>query len=110
MTQAFCEEISKSHANNYFVEADAFEFGDPFFANFTAVTLSEDDRKALATALDKDNSMTSANDRYFSKTSFNTQGIGLVFQREFERLFPTRKRKHHAPAQTTPSDSINKQH
>lgn len=50
------------------------------------------------------------NDRYFSKTSFNTQGIGLVFQREFERLFPTRKRKHHAPAQTTPSDSINKQH
>ncbi|MBR2407210.1 MAG: hypothetical protein IKB28_02760 [Clostridia bacterium] len=76
-TQAFCEEIAKSHANNYFVDADSFEFGDPFFANFTAVTLSDDDRVALATALDKDNAMLGANDRYFSK---DAQGrvIGII--------------------------------
>ena len=27
------------------------------------------------------------NDRYFSKTSLTTQGIGLIFQRDFNRLF-----------------------
>lgn len=32
------------------------------------------------------------NDRYFSKTSLTTQGIGLVFQREFDNLFPRRNR------------------
>ena len=50
------------------------------------------------------------NDRYFTKTSLTTQGVGLLFQRDFERLFPTRKKKHPTPALTTPSDSINKQH
>ena len=33
------------------------------------------------------------NDRYFSKTSLTTQGLGLVFQRDFDRLIPRRKRK-----------------
>ena len=28
------------------------------------------------------------NDRYFTKTSLTTQGIGLVFQRDFSYLFP----------------------
>ena len=32
------------------------------------------------------------NDRYFSRTSLTTQGIGLVFQRDFEHLFPHRKK------------------
>ena len=40
------------------------------------------------------------NDRYFSKTSLTTQGLGLVFQRDFESLLPQRKRK-----QTESSDS-----
>ena len=31
------------------------------------------------------------NDRYFSRTSLTTQGIGLVFQRDFEHLLPRRK-------------------
>ncbi len=76
-TQAFCEEISKSHANNYFADAAAFEFGDAYFANFTAVTLSEDDRKTLATALDKDNAMMSTNDRYFSADA-QDEVIGII--------------------------------
>lgn len=33
------------------------------------------------------------NDRYFSKTSLTTQGVGLVFQRDFDRLQSRRKRK-----------------
>ena len=33
------------------------------------------------------------NDRYFSRTSLTTQGLGIVFQRDFERLLPRRKRK-----------------
>ena len=31
------------------------------------------------------------NDRYFSRTSLTTQGVGLVFQRDFESLLPRRK-------------------
>ena len=33
------------------------------------------------------------NDRYFSKTSLTTQGVGLVFQRDFDRYASRRKRK-----------------
>lgn len=33
------------------------------------------------------------NDRYFSRTSLTTQGLGIVFQRDFNRLIPRRKRK-----------------
>ncbi len=76
-TQAFGEEIAKSHADSYFSEADAFEFGDPFFANFTSVTLSEQDRRTLIAALDKDNAMLSANDRYFSKDA-EDEVIGII--------------------------------
>ena len=32
------------------------------------------------------------NDRYFSRTSLTTQGLGLVFQRDFENLLPRRKK------------------
>lgn len=32
------------------------------------------------------------NDRYFTKTSLTTQGIGLLFQRDFNYLFPRKKR------------------
>ena len=76
-TKAFGEEIAKSHADSYFSEADAFEFGDPFFANFTSVTLSEQDRRTLIAALDKDNAMLSANDRYFSKDA-EDEVIGII--------------------------------
>lgn len=33
------------------------------------------------------------NDRYFSKTSLTTQGIGLVYQHDFDRLLPRCKRQ-----------------
>ena len=36
------------------------------------------------------------NDRYFTKTSLTTQGIGLLFQRDFERLFPRGKKNDKA--------------
>jgi hypothetical protein len=32
------------------------------------------------------------NDRYFSKTSLTTQGIGLIFQRDFDHLFKRRSK------------------
>ncbi len=60
------EESASSHADMGFAEADAFEFGDPFFASFTAVTLSEEERKALITALDMDRALQTSADRYFS--------------------------------------------
>ena len=44
------------------------------------------------------------NDRYFSKTSLTTQGIGVVYQRDFEGLLPHRKRKQ---AVSTPTDSLS---
>lgn len=60
------EESAVSHADTGFNEADAFEFGDPFFASFTAVSLSEEERKALAAALDMDRALQTSNARYFS--------------------------------------------
>ena len=33
------------------------------------------------------------NDRYFSRTSLTTQGLGVIFQRDFDRLLSRRKRK-----------------
>ena len=43
------------------------------------------------------------NDRYFSKTSLTTQGVGLVFERDFDRLIRRRKRKQPMAA---PADSV----
>ncbi len=76
-TKAFGEEISRAHANSNFADAETFEFGDPFFADFTSVTLSKDERIALATALDQDNAMQDANDRYFSKDA-DDKVIGII--------------------------------
>lgn len=45
------------------------------------------------------------NDRYFSKTSLTTQGVGLVYQRDFDRLLPRRKRKQ-KQASVQPTDSV----
>lgn len=45
------------------------------------------------------------NDRYFSRTSLTTQGLGLVFQRDFDRLLPRRKRK---ASVAQPSDTLTK--
>ena len=32
------------------------------------------------------------NDRYFSKTTLTTQGVGVVFETDFDRIIPTRRR------------------
>lgn len=75
------EEIAATHANTFFAEANAFELGDPFFASFTAVTLSEEDRKALAAALDLDHALMTAEERYFS-TDANDKVIGIIRTRQ----------------------------
>lgn len=75
------EEIADTHANTFLAEADAFEFGDPFFASFTAVTLSEADRQALAAALDLDHALMTAEDRYFS-TDESDKVIGIIRSRQ----------------------------
>ena len=36
------------------------------------------------------------NDRYFTKTSLTTQGIGLLFQRDFSYLIPRGKKNDKA--------------
>ena len=61
------EESAASLTDMGFIEDNAFEFGDPFFADFTAVPLSEEDRTALAAALDMDRALQTSNDRYFSE-------------------------------------------
>jgi hypothetical protein len=54
------------------------------------------------------------NDRYFSKTSLTTQGVGLIFQRDFDKLFPRRNRKQEETLVETadsvlvePADSVS---
>lgn len=47
------------------------------------------------------------NDRYFSKTSLTTQGVGLLFQRDFDRLRPRRTRRRPV-SEPTDSLSVNK--
>lgn len=73
-TLAFREEIAVTHADIGFAESYAFEFGDPFFGDFTIVTLSEEERKALATALDTDSAYLTADDRYFADSDV----IGII--------------------------------
>lgn len=46
------------------------------------------------------------NDRYFTKTAMTTQGIGLLFQRDFGSLFQPRKHKISSPVINS-SDSIS---
>ena len=41
------------------------------------------------------------NDRYFSKTSLTTQGIGLIFQRDFNRLFKRKSKTSQSSATFT---------
>ena len=71
------EESAASHADTGFNEADAFEFGDPFFADFTAVSFSEEERKALAAALDMDRALQTSHDRYFSNEE-KDRVIGII--------------------------------
>ena len=77
------EESASSLANMGFAEANAFEFGDPFFASFTAVTLSEEDRTALAAALDMDRALQTSNDRYFSEEE-EDRVMGIIRARAVE--------------------------
>ena len=46
------------------------------------------------------------NDRYFSKTSLTTQGVGLIFQRDFDNLFPRLNRKQ-KEGLVEPVDSVS---
>lgn len=77
------EESASSLANMGFAEANAFEFGDPFFASFTAVTLSEEDRTALAAALDMDRALQTSSARYFSKKE-EDRVMGIIRARAVE--------------------------
>ena len=49
------------------------------------------------------------NDRYFSRTSLTTQGIGLVFQRDFDQSTSRRKRKKSKKmVEVLPTDTLTK--
>jgi hypothetical protein len=77
------EESASSLANMGFAEANAFEFGDPFFASFTTVTLSEEERETLAAALDMDRALQTSNDRYFSEEE-EDRVMGIIRARAVE--------------------------
>ncbi len=64
-TDAYRTEIANRHTDRFFLKDDVFEFGDPLFANFTSVALSEEERKALSAALDTDHAALTAEERYF---------------------------------------------
>lgn len=64
-TAAYRDEIATQHTDAGYLTDDAFEFGDPLFADFISVTLSADERKALAAALDADVAAMTAEERYF---------------------------------------------
>ena len=76
-TYAFREEIAAIHADMGFSDAATIEIGDPYFADFTAITLSEEDRHALAAAMDLDNALMTAEDRYFS-TDEADKVVGII--------------------------------
>ena len=46
------------------------------------------------------------NDRYFSRTSLTTQGLGLVFQRDFDGLLPNPKREQTTVAESNDSTMV----
>ena len=76
-THAIREEIANSHAERGFADIDAIEIGDPLFASFTAVDLSDRDRQALIVALDTDKAAQISDARYFSDEP-NDEVIGIV--------------------------------
>ena len=79
-TLAFREEISKAYTETSPIVSNVFEFGDPLFADFTSVELSDEERRALIAAMDLDNAMMTADDRYFN----NTEVIGIIRVRLME--------------------------
>ena len=76
-THAIREEIADSHAERGFADIDAIELGDPLFASFTVVDLSDSDRQALIVALDRDKAAQTSYDRYFSNEP-NDEVVGIV--------------------------------
>ncbi len=76
-THAIREEIANSHAERGFADIDTIELGDPLFASFTAVDLSDRDRQALIIALDTDKAAQISDARYFSDEP-NDEVIGIV--------------------------------
>ncbi len=76
-TDAIREEIAASHAEGGLAEINAVEIGDPFFAGFTAVDLSDSDRQALIAALDTDKAAQTSHARYFSEAQ-SDEVIGIV--------------------------------
>ena len=76
-TWGFREEIAAIHADMGFTDDATIEIGDPYFADFTAITLSEEDRHALAAAMDLDNALMTAEDRYFS-TDEADKVVGII--------------------------------
>ena len=76
-TWGFREEIAAIHADMGFTDATTIEIGDPYFADFTAITLSEEDRHTLAAAMDLDNALMMAEDRYFS-TDEADKVVGII--------------------------------
>ena len=76
-TWSFREEIAAIHADMGFSDAATIEIGDPYFADFTAITLSEEDRHTLAAAMDLDNALMMAEDRYFS-TDEADKVVGII--------------------------------
>ena len=79
-TLAFREEISKAYTETSPIVSNVFEFGDPLFADFTSVELSDEECRALIAAMDLDNAMMTADDRYFN----NTEVIGIIRVRLME--------------------------
>ena len=41
---------------------------------------------------------------YYVRSAATTQGVGIMFRRDFDTLFP--RRRHHAPADSTATDSV----
>ena len=49
------------------------------------------------------------NDRYFAKTTLTTQGIGIIFKKDFDRwmeIFRRRKKNDQSPKDSLQTDSI----
>lgn len=84
-TAAYRDEIATRHTHTHYAEAEAFEFGDPLFANFTSVPLSEEEREALQAALDADEAALSAEERYFDTGDpAKDQVVGIIRARALE--------------------------
>jgi hypothetical protein len=65
-TYAYRTAFFETHDGHGFISPTAIELGDPLFSQFTSISLSTEEQKALLKAIDTDTAMRTSEERYFN--------------------------------------------